>query len=144
MELDQNNKLDDFVISRYESFTVPNQKFNQTINYINIERSMKNFFFWNFFGVFYPIHYSCIWPNSKKQFFLKTSKSYLFGTVFISSIWRFLAISWQFSQKNHDEKKIFEKKFFFKFSEITFFEHNLARFEEKIFLKIWNFFVENF
>ena len=51
MELDQNNKLDDFVISRYESFTVPNQKFNQTINYINIERSMKNFFlefFWGF------------------------------------------------------------------------------------------------
>ena len=35
MELDQNNKLDDFVISRYESFIVPNQKFNQTIDYIN-------------------------------------------------------------------------------------------------------------
>ena len=50
MELDQNNKLDDFVISRYESFTVPNQKFNQTINYINIERSMKNFFFGIFLG----------------------------------------------------------------------------------------------
>ena len=34
MELHQNNKLDDFVISRFESFIVPNQKFNQTINYI--------------------------------------------------------------------------------------------------------------
>ena len=49
MELDQNNKLDDFVISRYESFIVPNQKFNQTIIYINFERSMKNFIFGNFF-----------------------------------------------------------------------------------------------
>ena len=35
MELDQIKKLDDFIISRYESFSVSNQKFELTIIYIN-------------------------------------------------------------------------------------------------------------
>ena len=58
-------------------------------------------------------------------------KSCLFGTVFILSILQFLAISWQFSQKNRDKKKFFSFFFFFQIFGIRFFEHNLTRFEEK-------------
>ena len=54
MELDQNNKLDDFVISRYESFIVPNQKFNQTINYIKFWKVNEKPFFFELFWGFLP------------------------------------------------------------------------------------------
>ena len=75
---------------------------------------------------------------------MESPKSCLFGTVFILSILQFLAISWQFSQKNRDKKKYFFQNFFFKFLEIAFFEHNLARFEEKKISEISKKNFENF
>ena len=71
------------------------------------------------------------------------SRSHHLG-MFILWIWQFLAILWWFLKKKHDSKKNF---LFFKFLEIAFFEHNLARFEEKknskfqkiFFLKISHF-----
>ena len=41
-----------------------------------------------------------------------------------------------FGKKNDFKEKFFFQIFFFKFLKIAFFEHNLARFEEKKILKI--------
>ena len=72
MELDQNNKLDDFVISRYESFIVPNQKFKQTIDYINyITFSRIRNFQQKNFRIFKKIFSSNLAKLCSKKRFLK-------------------------------------------------------------------------
>ena len=76
-------------------------------------------------------------------FWIAQSLVYLEPFLFYQpgDFWRFRG---DFRKKNYDEKKFFFSKFFFKFLEIACFEHNLARFEEKIFLKISKNFFENF
>ena len=96
----------------------------------------KKFFFWKFFWGFLSIFYVVLAQIQKNQYVLKTSKCCLFETVDIYLICLFFLILLQFLKKNHDHKKFFFKKKFFWLFKITFSEHNSARFDEKIFLKI--------
>ena len=66
------------------------------------------------------------------------SLAYLELFLFYQSgnFWRFCG---DFRKKNDFKKNFFFQNFFFKFLEIAFFELNLARFEEKFFLKISHF-----
>ena len=51
-----------------------------------------------------PIYYSNNCSNAKNQCVLNSSKSCLFGTVFILLFWRLLEISWLFLWKNMTSK----------------------------------------
>ena len=68
-------------------------------------------------------------------FWITQSLVYLEPFLYYQSgdFWRFRG---DFGKKDDFKKKFFFSKFFFKILQIAFFEHNLARFEEKFFLKI--------
>ena len=84
---------------------------------------------------------------------LKCKKSMCFENLKVLPIWNrqqsfhfiifgnFEAI---FGKKKTSKKNFFFKIFFFKFLKMAFFEHNLARFEEKIFWKFQKKIFENF
>ena len=81
--------------------------------------------------------------NSKK--IMESPKSCLFGTVFILSICQFLAILWQFSQKIHDQKKIFFFKIFFSnFWKSLFLSIIWRDLKKKFFWKFQKNYFENF